>query len=68
MEQDYIIGDLLRKRIKIHWWIYKKQLVKRIIEICYDEIIQKGINQNKITPSKYLRNIEKATLNFSKMF
>ena len=29
----------------------------------YDEIIQKGINQNKNTPSKYLRDKEKAVLN-----
>lgn len=29
----------------------------------YDEIIQKGINQNKSTPSKYLKNKEKAVLN-----
>ena len=29
----------------------------------YDEIIQKGINQNKNTPSKYLKDKEKAVLN-----
>ena len=29
----------------------------------YDEIIQKGINQNMTTPSKYLKNKEKAVLN-----
>lgn len=29
----------------------------------YDEIIQRGINQNKNTPSKYLKDKEKAVLN-----
>ena len=29
----------------------------------YDDIIQKGINQNKNTPSKYLKDKEKAVLN-----
>ena len=38
---------------------------KEIIEYekRYDEIIQKGINQNKTTPSKYLKDKEKAVLN-----
>lgn len=73
---EYIKNGWSKELWKFAWNLNKKrkELIqnnitqftsKEIIEYEkeYDEIIQRGINQNKNTPSKYLKDKEKAVLN-----
>lgn len=73
---EYIKNSWSKELWEFAWNINKKRkemlknkinhfTSKEIIEYDkkYDEIIQKGINQNKNTPSKYLKDKEKAVLN-----
>ena len=73
---EYIKNSWSKELWEFAWGLNKKRkklkernitefTSKKLIEYKnkYDEIVQKGISQNKNTPSKYLKNKEKTVLN-----
>ena len=58
IEEDSIVDSFMIDNYSFYISFNKDKL-----GFSYDDIIQKGINQNKNTPSKYLKDKEKAVLN-----